>query len=91
MNKRGIVAGFATLVVALGLEGVNPVVAGSRKEGGAPARTPPGAGSSAPEETPAGGRNLKWCLRGVRLYSAGVATSDLLEVSGAVLMFFNCR
>jgi hypothetical protein len=35
--------------------------------------------------------NLRRCLLGVRLYAAGTATSDLLEVSGAVLMYFNCR
>ena len=88
MNTRRMLAGLATLAAVAGLEGMEPGLAGARSGEGAAARS---GVSEASSPAPSGARNLMWCLRGVQLYAAGAAGSDLLEVSGAVLMYFNCR
>lgn len=39
-----------------------------------------------------GGRNLKWCLLGIRIWAQGVAADqDLLELGGGLIAYVNCR
>jgi hypothetical protein len=50
-------------------------------------------GNSAVDEGVAlGGRNLAWCLRGIRWWALGHATdNDMLEVAGGAIAYLECR
>jgi hypothetical protein len=56
-----------------------------------------GGGGDVRAERPAsaavqGGRNLAWCIRGIRWLSQGLASdNDLLEFGGGVIAYLNCR
>ena len=39
-----------------------------------------------------GGRNLAWCIRGIRWFSQGLASdNEYLEFGGGVIAYLNCR
>lgn len=39
-----------------------------------------------------GGRNLAWCIRGIRWLSQGAASdNEILELGGGIIAYLNCR
>lgn len=81
----GVLAGLAILAAAAGFEEGTRAADGGMAAGMA-------AETTAAVGPPAGGMDLKWCLRGIALYHTGVpGDGDLLDLVGGILMHLHCR